>query len=82
MELTGLVRVIAVAADRNGPFAAVRIELDGRALPHDAWGSYFLSAEFDAGALRGAQGTLTLIGTLDSGETMRADLRVQQGRSR
>ncbi len=38
------VRVVAVAADANGPFPGVRMLLDGRPLPMERWGRYFVSA--------------------------------------
>ena len=60
--------VVAVAADRAGPFRSVRLELDGQPVAHERWGDYFLHARVDAAAAP----RLVVIGIRENGESLRS----------
>ena len=59
--------VVAVAADRAGPFRSVRLELDGEPVPHERWGDYFLHARVAPAAVP----RLVLIAVSEGGESLR-----------
>jgi 3',5'-cyclic AMP phosphodiesterase CpdA len=75
--LAGPVDLIAVAADAGGPFAAVSLELDGRPVHLERWGDYFVHARVDPAPLQGKTATLTLSGTRENRETLRARLEIR-----
>jgi 3',5'-cyclic AMP phosphodiesterase CpdA len=75
--LAGPVDLVAVAADAEGPLEAVSLELDGRSVPLEHWGDYFVHARIDPAPLRGKTATLTLSGRRQSGETLRARLEIR-----
>jgi hypothetical protein len=66
-----------VAADFEGPFAAVSLELDGRPVTLERWGDYFVHARIDPTTLEGKTATLTLSGRRESGETLRVPLEIR-----
>jgi hypothetical protein len=67
---------VAVAADAQGPFEAVSLDLDGRSIPLERWGDYFVHARIDPATLEGKTPTLTLSGERESGETLRTRLQI------
>ena len=69
--------LVAVAADAEGPFEAVSLELDGRPVPLERWGDYFVHARIDPASLKGNPGTLTLSGMRQGGETLRTRLEIR-----
>jgi hypothetical protein len=71
------VDVVAVAADRRGAFAQVRLELDGQPLPSERWGDYFVHARLDPGLLEGPGRTLSLVASDAAGRTSRAELALR-----
>jgi hypothetical protein len=75
--LAGRFDLVAVAADAEGPFAAVSLELDGRPVPLERWGDYFVHARIDPAALQGKTATLTLSGRRESDETLRSRLEIR-----
>jgi hypothetical protein len=75
--LEGPFDLVAVAADVQGPFAEVSLELDGRPVSLERWGDYFIHARIDPTTLEGKSGTLTLSGRREGGETLRALLEVR-----
>jgi hypothetical protein len=75
--LAGPFDLVAVAADAQGPFKAVRLELDGRSIPLERWGDYFVHARIDPAPLGGETATLTLSGMRESGETLRTQLEIR-----
>jgi Icc protein len=74
--LAGPFDLVAVAADAQGPFTEVSLELDGRPVPLERWGDYFVHARIDPAPLGGETATLTLSGTRESGETLRVQLEI------
>jgi hypothetical protein len=75
--LEGPIDLVAVAADAEGPLEAVHLELDGRPVPLERWGDYFVHARIDPAPLQGKTGMLTLAGRRKSGETLRARLEIR-----
>ncbi len=75
--LEGPFDLVAVAADAEGPLEAVGLELDGRPVPLERWGDYFVHARIDPASLQGKPGTLTLSGMRESGETLRTRLEIR-----
>jgi 3',5'-cyclic AMP phosphodiesterase CpdA len=75
--LAGPFDLVAVAADAEGPLEAVSLELDGRAVPVERWGDYFVHARIDPAPLRGKTAAVTLWGRRESGETLRARLEIR-----
>jgi hypothetical protein len=75
--LAGPIDLVAVAADAEGPFAAVSLELDGRPVRLERWGDYFVHARVDPARLHGKPATLTLTGQRENGETLRARLEIR-----
>ncbi len=71
-EATDAAHVVAVAADRRGPFARVRLFLDGEPVAIERWGDYFVHARLEPARLLAE--TLCLEATRSSGETLVADL--------
>lgn len=65
--------VVAVAADERGPFAQVQLLLDGKPLPSERWGAYFVRASVEPG--REKKGSLRLEAIRSSGEKMAAEYR-------
>jgi hypothetical protein len=66
-----------VAADIDGPLEAVSLDLDGRPVPLERWGDYFLHARIDPSLLRGESATLALSGRRRGGETLRTLLEIR-----
>ena len=79
--LAGPFDLVAVAADAQGPFKAVSLELDGRSVPLERWGNYFVHARIDPAPLGGETATLTLLGTRESGEPAQRHREVRGGPS-
>jgi hypothetical protein len=75
--LGGPVDLVAVAADAKGPLEAVSLELDGRPVPLERWGDYFVHARIDPASLQGKPATLTLSGRRESGEILRSRLEIR-----
>jgi 3',5'-cyclic AMP phosphodiesterase CpdA len=75
--LAGPFDLVAVAADAEGPLKAVELELDGRPVPLERWGDYFVHARIDPAPLQGKTATLTLSGRRENGETLRAELGIR-----
>jgi hypothetical protein len=75
--LAAPIDLVAVAADAEGPFAAVSLDLDGRPVRLERWGDYFVRARIDPAPLQGKTATLTLSGRRESGETLRAHLEIR-----
>lgn len=63
--------VVAVAADERGPFAQIRLLLDGEPLPTESWGNYFVRARVEPDALK--NGNLRVEAIRDSGEKLAAE---------
>jgi hypothetical protein len=62
-----------VAADIDGPFSGLRLELDGTAVAFERWGSYFIRARV---APAPAGSILQLIAERASGEPLRSELEL------
>lgn len=75
--LAGPFDLVAVAADAEGPFDAVSLELDGRPVHLERWGDYFVHARIDPASLQGKTATLTLSGRRESGETLHTRLEIR-----
>jgi 3',5'-cyclic AMP phosphodiesterase CpdA len=75
--LAGPIDLVAVAADAEGPFAAVSLDLEGRPVRLERWGDYFVHARIDPAPLQGKTATLTLSGRRESGEILRAQLEIR-----
>jgi 3',5'-cyclic AMP phosphodiesterase CpdA len=76
--IAGPFDLVAVAADAEGPLQAVSLELDGRPVPLEHWGDYFVHARIDPSLIRGESATLALSGRRGSGETLRALLEIRR----
>ncbi len=70
------VDIVAVAADRHGPFVGLRLHIDGEPVAFERWGDYFLHARLAPKALRASGATLVLVATRASGDEERAELRL------
>jgi len=75
--LAGPFDLVAVAADVQGPFAAVSLEVDGRPVSFERWGDYFVHARIDPAELGGEGATLTLSAKRRSGETSSVRLEIR-----
>ena len=60
-------QLVVVAADKEGPLAGLRVELDGVALSHEVWGDYFLSVNISPGDIH----RVTVYGKTSEGTTLR-----------
>ena len=72
----GTREVVAVAADRDGPFARVTLHLDEREVPLEPWGDYFFRAALGASD----RGTLRLTAERTSGEALRSEASLADSR--
>ena len=61
---------IAVAADRDGPFASISVERDSEPIPVERLGLYFVRLPDDVGG----RGALRIVGKRASGEAIAANL--------
>ncbi len=59
--------LVIVAADRAGPMARVRVQLDGKPLGHETWGDYFLRVRISADKVS----RVIVYGETREGETLR-----------
>ena len=75
--LAGPFDLVAVAADAQGPFAEVSLELEGRPVAFERWGDYFVHARIDPAELGGESATLTLTGQRQSGESSSVQLSIR-----
>ncbi|MEE8581196.1 MAG: metallophosphoesterase [Myxococcota bacterium] len=74
----GAIDLVAVAADRSGPFARLRLLLDGASVPFERWGDYFLHARLAPAPLPTdvpSGRSLVLEAIRASGEIERVELR-------
>lgn len=60
LAIAAPIRIVVVAADVDGPFKSVSLELDGKPLPLERWGDYFFIAKISPAEIAATGGTLVL----------------------